>query len=269
MDAFDLTIFTIATNKYLDYFDLQKDQIAQFIGLKQRTQVVVATNATSPKVEKYRNLTIQYVPMRDLKWPEITLLRYHTILENEHFINGSHIMWLDTDMALVRDVDLRSLLKADVIHFARQPGFYFSKVQFEKLSSLEKLRAVVPWVKARVRCQVGAGTWEDRRKSAAYVPPSKRATYVHGAVWVGSKSEVLAMCKLLAQNVDTDLANGIVARWHDESHLNWFFAMNTGNSLLPPYFSAWDKAWQYSPAECFMLSLDKAELDKKLRRHGL
>lgn len=264
MDAFDLTIFTIATNKYLDYFDLQKEQISKYIGAYQRTQILVATNVRAPGIEAYKNLTIQYVAMDDLKWPEVTLLRYHQLLKNAEAILGTYVMWLDTDMSIQRSVTLQDLIHSEEVHFARQPGFVFSKSALAKLSPMRKLGAVIPWIKAYLKFQHGAGTWEARKASTAFVAPGKRSIYVHGAVWLGNRGAVIRMAKELAQRIDDDLSKGIIAVWHDESHLNWYFANSAIKSILPKYFSAWDKGWQFDPSQSFMLSLDKTELDSQL-----
>ena len=39
------------------------------------------------------------------------------------------------------------------------------------------------------------------------------------------------MCSLLSENIRKDLESGFVAIWHDESHLNWYFASNGGSIL--------------------------------------
>jgi len=53
--------------------------------------------------------------------------------------------------------------------------------------------------------------------------------YYQGCLWGGSVLQVMNMISILRNNIDEDLKNGIVARWHDESHLNKFFADNYQN----------------------------------------
>ena len=43
------------------------------------------------------------------------------------------------------------------------------------------------------------------------------------------------MVNLLAANVESDFRRGIVAIWHDESHLNNWASKNSFNSLDPSY----------------------------------
>jgi hypothetical protein len=79
--------------------------------------------------------------------------------------------------------------------------------------------------KDRLRTRsLGLGSWEENALSTAYVDPKQRRKYVHGAVWFGKRESFLMMCRILSENVSCDEANGYIAKWHDESHLNWFLA---------------------------------------------
>ena len=50
----------------------------------------------------------------------------------------------------------------------------------------------------------------------------------------GSKDEYLKMSKELSSNIDKDFNNGIIAVWHDESHINRYFASNPPTAILDP-----------------------------------
>ena len=68
----------------------------------------------------------------------------------------------------------------------------------------------------------GLGSWERNPDSLAFVPRNARKNYVCGGCWFGSKKEVLEMCKMLCDRVKQDLQKNKIAKFHDESHLNWF-----------------------------------------------
>jgi len=263
---FDLTIFTIATNKYFKYFELQINQLVKHVGQHQRTQIVVATNMRTPGSERRGNLSIDYVSADDFKWPEITLLRYHQMLQNSHNFKGSWLMWLDTDMEIIRDIKVNELSERGTLLFAKHPAFIFDTERFWTLTLVNKARAAWPWLTGYLKGQLHAGTWEERRVSTAYVKRHLRKVYVHGAVWMGTREKILTMAETLAGRINDDLSHGIVAAWHDESHLNWYSANVHESRYLPEQFSGWKDAWQYCQNDVYMHSLDKKELDLEIAK---
>ena len=265
MSQFDLTIFTVATNKYFQYFELQLEQFAKYLTPHQTVQVIVATNVRAPSTQNFGDLSVTLIEIPNYSWPEITLLRYHQIIQAQDLIRGSMLMWLDTDMEILGDVKVADLVTDDKVYFAPHPGFIFDWGKFKKLKLTQKLKSLRPWVISALKCQKGAGTWEENSKSKAFVRSSKRKKYVHGAVWVGTKEAVLKMCSDLSRNIDEDLAEGLIAVWHDESHLNAYCSNVPGAKFLPVHFSAWEQAWQFDRNQSYVISLDKNALDAKLR----
>jgi hypothetical protein len=68
------------------------------------------------------------------------------------------------------------------------------------------------------------GAWENNIASEAYVKQSLRKNYVHGAIWFAHRKTFMDMCAVLAERIDLDFQRGLIAKWHDESHLNWYVA---------------------------------------------
>ena len=75
--------------------------------------------------------------------------------------------------------------------------------------------------------------YEKRKQSTAHVADQDHDKY-YAAAFVGGKStNFLKMAKVISEKVNEDERNNIVAKWHDESHLNWYQA-NNNFSLLSP-----------------------------------
>ena len=78
--------------------------------------------------------------------------------------------------------------------------------------------------------------YEKRKESTAYVADENHNKYYAAAFVGGGKSKnFLQMAKIISERVEEDERNGIVAKWHDESHLNKYFNENSPFELSPSY----------------------------------
>lgn len=78
--------------------------------------------------------------------------------------------------------------------------------------------------------------YERNRKSTAYIPPFKGPyRYYVGAANGGTSSAFLKMVRTLKDNIEADLDEGIVAIYHDESHLNRYMYDNPPKTLSSDY----------------------------------
>lgn len=78
------------------------------------------------------------------------------------------------------------------------------------------------------------GTPENRPQSLAYIDPREPMQYFAGGFNGGTSAQFLKMSETLSKNIDIDLANGVIARWHDESHMNRYFVDNPPTVILDP-----------------------------------
>ena len=78
--------------------------------------------------------------------------------------------------------------------------------------------------------------YERNKRSLAYVPRGlKKYRYFHAGVNGGRAKEYLEMCKILRNNIERDYENGIIAIYHDESHINKFFSNHLCKELHSEY----------------------------------
>lgn len=225
----EICIATVATNIYLEYWMAMVDSAAQHLRCAGRPTFVVFTDRIGEAAEFARrgNLDVNVVAIPPLAWPQATLYRYKLISEHAKEFKSDLVAHMDADMLFRSPVQVSRMKKlaGQGIVVVRHPGY--RRPGFRLLPSLYArhpgmaLQDLVNYAR-----QGGRGSWETDRRSAAFVPRSLRKCYVAGGAWWGSASAVLAMCTELDSRTRADESSGLIAKWHDESHLNWFAANN-------------------------------------------
>lgn len=77
--------------------------------------------------------------------------------------------------------------------------------------------------------------YERNMKSKAYIPFYKGEKYLMGSLNGGRSEEYIRLINTLNDNINIDLKKGIVAVWHDESHLNRYLLNKKIKKLSPEY----------------------------------
>jgi hypothetical protein len=89
-------------------------------------------------------------------------------------------------------------------------------------------------------------TFERKQKrSTAYLKNGTR--YFQGCLNGGSRAAYLELVDTLDRNVQTDLDRGIVAVWHDESHLNKYLHEHPVKALAPAFAYPEGEELPYAP----------------------
>lgn len=201
-----IAILSINIGKYICFW---KDfyQSAQLLFLPDADRhFFVFTDAVDNKDLQHDNVTVIY--QKDLGWPGNTLYRFHMFLSIES-----------------------QLQDFDYIFFGNSNLLFIEKLGAEILPSPEQRWVFVKREKSLMHN--GIEVYETRPESLAYVAPEEKNIYVRGGFNGGIASDYIDMCKELAHNIDVDNENGIVAIWHDESHITRF-AINHPNALVLP-----------------------------------
>lgn len=226
-------ILMVATNNYIERW---KDTAVDLEGnsFKQVPEVVMHlyTNQVE-EAARFAELYLKRIKLVIHKiegwgWPEATLFRYRFFVETETQLEQEFLLYLDSDMRVAGDIGeiVLNLQEFDGIGVVSHPGFFRPK-------GIEKLKLyftspifILRDFKVAVQSSRNLGAWEKNMRSTAYVERSFRESYVHGAIWFGYRDNLLAMCRTLSARIQIDLGYGLIACWHDESHLNWFVARN-------------------------------------------
>lgn len=219
-----IAILTIATNNYKDFlYPLVESIQNKFLTSNQKDIFVFADEDLIS--DKYSNIIFNKIEHEP--WPYITLKRYHyfsKIVEN--LANYDMVIYFDCDLEVVQDINEFPICDLfGVVH----PGIYV----------LGKMWDI-----------------ETNPQSTAYIPPENEGIYHQGCFWGGSSSEICKMISELKDNTQIDLNNNIVAKWHDESHLNSYLFKNKNKVISMPSSYSYPEKWQL-PFEKIIIHKEK------------
>jgi hypothetical protein len=239
MEIESLGILSIATNKYIDYWEelaTSMDSCCPSDGIKVRMYVFTdQVERAKQHAESLRNVVIKPFEIESLKWPEATLFRYRIFEKYLPYIHEELLMHLDADMKVEKWFvgDIPSTLKGG-IGLVSHPGFYRPKSWSKMIYYWKNPRNI--WADMRMQLlEGGIGSWDNNEESPAFVPRAVRQNYVCGGTWFGLRNQYVAMVTDLSNLERCSTDKGIMPRWHDESILNKWYVDNHP-SLLSPAF---------------------------------
>lgn len=230
-------LITIATNRYTAYWQQLVTSIVEENRQSARMRIILF----SDQCEEMRiwarslctNLQFQFIPIPNLKWPQATLDRYKIIVENLVSLEEDVYIYIDADMVAKCDLilELDQLKISEGMHFVEHPGYCRPCKPIIGNN-------VFPYTKRKIsrHFQKFRGAWENDHLSTAFVPKQDRRVYLHGAFWLGRRESFLEFARICSESTDSDSNRGVIARWHDESHLNKFFTIH-GGMILNQRFS--------------------------------
>lgn len=198
-----ICILTIATNKYIQFVERLYDNIEENFLNGHDIECVLFTDH---EVETSNNVKVSQIDHEP--WPMPTLKRYNYFTKEQEFISKfDYCFYFDVDMAVINKVGDEVL--SDLVA-TNHPYKIFEKPQ--------------------------QFSYERRPESLAYVPIGQGTNYYAGGFNGGSTQEFLKMSAVIADRVNKDLENGIVALWHDESHMNRYLIDNPPTLSLSPSY---------------------------------
>ena len=197
-------ILTIATNKYIQFVERLLDNIEENFLNGHDIQCLLFTDHA---VETSDNVTVSQIDHEP--WPMPTLKRYNYFIKEKEFISQfDYCFYFDVDMGLVDKVGDEVL--SDLVATMHPYQTFYPKEQ---------------------------RSYDRNSKSLAYVSLGEEGdNYYAGGFNGGTTKRFLEMSEVLSERVSKDLENGVVALWHDESHMNRYLINNPPTlSLTPSY----------------------------------
>ncbi len=152
---------------------------------------------TDGQINTFDNSNIKIIYQPKLGWPFDTLKRFNMFLSIEEELQKlDYLFFFNANIIVNKPIGEEILpLPEEELVVARHPS-YFNESNPDKYS------------------------YDRNPASLAYIPLGQGHEYVQGAFNGGRADKFLKMVRLLNENTEKDLANNIIALWHDESHLN-------------------------------------------------
>lgn len=209
-----ICILNIATNKYIQFIEPFLDSVAEnFLNGHEISALVFTDHDIEESSENVKISKIEHEP-----WPIPTLKRYHYFhKEREYISQFDYCYYFDVDMRVVGKVGEEVF--GDLVA-TQHPGF---------------------WWKDNMQY-----SYERREESTAYIPHGEGKMYYAGGFNGGKPEHFLKMSETIVQNVEKDFGKGIIAVWHDESHMNRYLLDNPPSLELTPSY-CFPEAVDYNP----------------------
>ena len=232
-----LAILYVCTGKYTVFWREFYDSCEAYFLPNCEKHYFVFTDADSIEHEA-ENAGIHRIFQQALAWPYPTLLRYKMFLRAEELLRDfDYIFFFNANAQFVREVSEAMILpraeRGEDLVVVRHPGFY------------NKENDVF--------------TYDRNPRSRAFIPYGRGRVYVCGGINGGTAEAYLRLCHTISERTDADLKKGVIALWHDESHLNKYILRYRSYRLLTPAYCQPSQPWWKLPYEPVILVRDKAD----------
>lgn len=232
-----VAILYICTGKYNQFFEGFYESAERFFlkGVADIEYFVFTDNMSlinSPKVHLYK---------RECKgFPMDSLFRFDMFLSVKEEIQVfDYCFFFNANMLIVEPIGLEFLPKKSSFEAVLSPGYYNKPA----------------W----------RYPYERRKASTAYIGPyQKPYRYYMGSLNGGTSEAFIKFAETCSYRTHLDYDNGIIAKFHDESHLNKYMREVNGDALSPSYaFPEGSKI----PCKPIIVIRDKVKIDSYFNKN--
>lgn len=229
-----IALLIIATNQYRDMAQSLINSIDKFYNPEGVKDIFMFSDKN-----EFSSITsnIIFNEIKHEPWPYVTLKRFEYFDKiKEKLKSYDKVIYMDCDLEVVDNISFPNSPLIGVMHPAKHIWNNFWDV-------------------------------EKNPKSTAYISEDSDGSliYCQGCLWGGSGEEIAKLVEVLKNNVETDLDNDVVAKWHDESHLNNYLYNNRDKLLILESSYCYPENWNL-PIEKFIIHKDKSM--EKFPRHS-
>jgi len=203
----------IGTGKYLNFLPKYYENIHQYFLPDTEKTFLVFTDGEGDFPDD-----VKVYQQEHLDWPYITLTRFEIIQKAEQEIKKNDwFVFIDADTLVVDKITEDQFFDNEKPFFGVHHPCHF--LQMPPHNEYP-------------------GSFEINEKSrSAITKDDDLSVYYQGCLWGGKVPNIIEMIEELSNRVNEDLDNGVIAVWHDESHINKYFIENKDlvNTLGPEY----------------------------------
>lgn len=194
----EIGLLIIATENYSTYVEPLLSSADKFFLEGYSVTYFIFTNRS---IELVTDRNVVFIDVEHRNWPWMTLGRYGIFESNsETLAKMDYLFYCDADMRFESHIGTEII--SDRVA-TQHPGYWSTR-----------------------------GVPETRPESTACVYEEEEMEYFAGGFNGGTRKEFLKMSKIISKNILEDWSKGIVAIWHDESHLNRYFIDNKPTRIL-------------------------------------
>lgn len=208
--ALNIGLLVMATGKYTCFLEKLLTSADTYFLPNHNRVYFIFTDGEVPVLDN-----VIRIEQKRLGWPYDTLMRFSVYMGVQScFADIDYLFACDADMFFV-DIVGDEILSERVA--TNHPGFTLPEQRHND--------------------------YEHNSQSCAYVGPGEGQAYFAGGFFGGSTAEFIKIATTCNEHIMADLANNIIAEWHDESHLNRYFIDNPPTVILSPsycYPQYWD-----------------------------
>ena len=219
----------LGTSKYADFFPFWYHGVTNFLFEGCKKTIFAASDRIQEDMFNKPNVVGAHLEHQP--WPYITLNRFTYICQFLQVMEDSgveYVLFLDADLFAQQKITFDEVFDPDlplvgVLHPGKidNPDWHSFVTEGESRSNVVKY-------------------------ADADITTIKEKAYRQGCLWGGTLEEVTKMCRGLSEAIEEDYSKGIIADWHDESHMNcWFLANEDKVKTLPSSFAFPDQAHWY------------------------
>lgn len=226
-----VAILYICTGKYKIFWEDFYYSSKKYLLKEHMKDYFVFTDADSIAGEKESNICKIY--QKNLGWPDNTLQRFDMFNSISNTLEKyDYIFFFNANALFITEIGEEIFPSKEGLLVVQHPGYYNKRPNKFPL--------------------------EKNPSSLAYISARQAEVYVQGAFNGGSAKDFIQLIQELKKNIDIDRQNGIVAIWHDESHLNKQILLKPFKLLHPGY--VYPEGWE--------LPFEKKIIMRDKRRYG-